>query len=238
MNAPLTINKSDSWKMFDEISPRYDFLNHLLSFGLDIHWRNNLIRYLPRRNSLKILDLATGTADVLLSLCKNNPNILSGVGVDLADKMLELGRAKIHEVKLDQKITLKHGDAHELPFPNESFDAVTIAFGIRNMEDPAKVMREMYRVLKNSGRAIILEFSLPKNNIIKNGHLFYLRHIVPNIGGFVSGHKEAYRYLNQTIESFPYGKEFCQLLEAVGFKNPQAHPLMAGIASIYVGEKI
>lgn len=233
----LAISKADSWKMFNDISPKYDLLNRLLSFGLDVHWRNQLVKFLPPRDHLKILDLATGTADVIISLFKNSPRVESGCGIDMAQRMVSIGRKKILKNKLDQKIVLKTGDAHQIPFGNESFDAVTIAFGIRNMTDYTQVLKEMERILKKGGRAIILEFSLPKNRLLLTLHLFYLRAIVPVVGFLFSGHYSAYRYLNHTIEEFPYGENFCRIIEEAGFVNAACHPIMSGIASIYIGDK-
>lgn len=229
--------KSESWKMFDAISPRYDFLNHLLSFGLDIRWRKELAHFLIDQENQTVLDLATGTADVLLALFKNNPQIQKGYGIDLADRMLTLGRAKIAQAGLTDRIHLQHGDANHIPFDNDSFEAVTIAFGIRNVEDYNRVLREMHRVLKKRGQALILEFSLPNHAVLRALHFFYLRTLVPVIGGIFSGHYLAYRYLNQTIETFPYGDDFCELMTISGFKNVKANPLMGGIATIYQGGK-
>ena len=240
MSSPsenLVLSKSDSWRMFDEISPRYDLLNRLLSFGLDVFWRRQLVRFLPAQHNQKVLDLATGTADVPLTLVRCSKNIEYVVGIDLADKMLALGQKKVACAKLEYKILLNHADAAHTDFNADVFHAVTIAFGIRNMEDPLQVLREMHRVLKTGGRALVLEFSLPENKNLRALHLFYLRKIVPAIGGLISGHGEAYRYLNQTIEHFPYGRAFCALMEDAGLRNPQAHPLLGGIATIYVGEK-
>ena len=236
--ANTIISKSTSWQMFDDISPRYDFLNHLLSFGLDIRWRRRLARFLKSRPGQNVLDLATGTADVLISLFKNNPHVQKASGIDLAEKMLAIGRPKIIREGLQERAILKHGDAHNIPFDSLTFDAVTIAFGIRNMENPEQVLKEMRRVLKKGGRALVLEFSLPQNVFIRWVHLAYLRHIVPLIGAAFSGHYRAYKYLNQTIESFPYGTAFCALMAKAGFQHVQACPLMSGIATIYQGDKI
>lgn len=234
------LSKSDSWRMFDEISPRYDLLNRLLSFGLDAVWRRQLhwfLRGVGDSLACPLLDLATGTADVLLTLMRRNRNIQEAVGIDLSDKMLALGRKKIARANLSGKITLTHGDASRIPFEVNRFNTVTMAFGIRNVEDPAQVLREMHRVLKPGGRALILEFSLPSNNILRGLHLFYLRTIVPAVGGLVSGHSEAYRYLNRTIEAFPSGEDFCRLMRQAGFSAVKANPLCGGIATIYTGEK-
>ena len=237
VNDDLTLSKSDSWRMFDDISPRYDLLNRLLSFGLDAFWRRQLVRFLPAQHNQKLLDLATGTADVPLTLVRRSKNIEYAVGIDLADKMLSIGQAKVTRAKLEDKITLNRGDARQTNFSADVFNVVTMAFGIRNVEDPLQVLREMHRVLKPQGRTLILEFSLPENKILRAGHLFYLRNVVPAIGGLVSGHGAAYRYLNQTIERFPCGATFCAMMADAGFRNPTAHPLMGGIATIYVGEK-
>jgi len=179
-NTNAALSKSDSWRMFDAISPKYDLLNHLLSFGLDILWRKRLTGFLTAKSGQKVLDLATGTADVLLSLFKNNPNVQSGCGVDLADKMMDIGRKKIARQGLEPHITLHHGDANQIPFNENTFDAATIAFGIRNMEEPMRVLREMHRVLNEGGRALILEFSLPQNSIIRGIHIpmHVKRHLV------------------------------------------------------------
>ena len=231
------IPKSESWRMFDDISPRYDFLNHLLSFGLDIHWRKRLAKFVTSRPGQIVLDLATGTADVLLSLFRHSPNVQSGYGIDLADKMLDIGRGKVARRGLEPRILLEHGDAHQIPFNAHTFDCATIAFGIRNMRSPTHVLSEMYRILNHEGRAVILEFSLPANAVIRSVHIFYLRHVVPLIGAMFSGNYNAYRYLNQTIETFPHGKEFCALLSNAGFTNVSANPVLFGVAMIYTGDK-
>jgi len=230
------IAKADSWKMFDEISPRYDLLNRLLSLGLDIAWRERLKKYLPERSNMSVLDVATGTADVLLSLIKHK-NITKGEGVDMAEKMLEMGRAKITKRGLSDQLKLTRANANKIPFDNNSFDTATISFGIRNMEEPSDVLKEMYRILKPQGRVLVLEFSLPKNGFLKALHLFYLRTVVPSVGYLVSGHYKAYKYLNQSIEGFPYGEKFCHLMEKAGLTQVKANPLLFGIATIYQGDK-
>ena len=233
----VTIPKSESWKIFDEISPRYDLLNHLLSFGIHKHWRSRLAKFLPKKPGLKVLDLATGTADVLISLFRYAPNIFSACGIDLSDNMMAIGRRKITRLGLNAHISLQHGDAQQVPFNDQSFDAVTVAFGIRNMENPKQAIKEMYRVLAENGRAIVLEFSLPSDPLIRCVHLFYLRHMVPLVGALLTGHGRAYRYLNQTIEGFPYGDDFCALLREAGFQKVKADPLLFGVATIYTGER-
>ena len=238
VNSDLSYSKRESWKMFNDISGRYDFLNKFLSFGLDIGWRNRLSRYLPKNSNLKLLDLATGTGDVILTLMKRCPRITSAVGIDMADQMLEIGRKKVEQAGFAQKIKLQPGNANHTMFDHDIFDAVTIAFGIRNVPEPMRVLAEMQRVLKKGGRALVLEFSIPQNPIIKAVSLFYLRNILPFLGAFISGNPKAYRYLNQTVEIFPHGEEFCAMLEEAGFQNVKAIPLTFGIATIYQGEKI
>ena len=230
-------SKSESWKMFDRISPRYDLLNHVLSFGQDIPWRRRMSSFLKNDSGQTVLDLAAGTADVLLILFEQKKDLKKGIGIDLADKMLEIGRKKILKKGLTERIQLRHGDIRVLPFDHSTFDVATIAFGIRNVPEPREVLQEMFRVLKNGGRALILEFSLPENRLIRGGYLFYLRQIVPLLGFLLSKEYQAYRYLNQTIELFPYGETFCRMMQEAGFDHTKAHPMMFGSATIYQGDK-
>lgn len=231
-------SKKEVWRMFDRISERYDLLNRLLSFGQDIIWRKHLTANLSDHPQQKILDIATGTADVLLSIVKDSRNVKYCIGIDMALKMLEFGRRKIRERKLSQIVKLLPGDAMLLPFLDYQFHAVSIAFGIRNVLDVELSLAEIYRVLKEGGRLLILEFSIPKNRIFKELYLFYFRYILPKIGSFLSGDRYAYRYLNQTVEAFPYGEAFCDLMKRAGFKNIETKPLSFGIATLYRGDKI
>ncbi len=231
------LSRADVWKMFDRIASRYDFLNRLLSFRQDVRWRRKVTAFLPEFSALKLLDVATGTGDLLFSLQKNSPRVVSGVGIDLSEKMLEIGRAKLDSLPGRPPLSLQKGDATAIPFPAKSFHAVTIAFGIRNVTDVNLALREMFRVLCPGGRAIILEFSLPENFLVRAGYLFYFRNILPKIGGLVSGDAIAYRYLNETVESFPYGKRFCALMTDAGFQNVGFKSLTFGVASIYYGDK-
>ena len=233
----LVLPKSDSWKMFNSIAGRYDFLNRLLSLGQDVRWRNALKQFMPVSDDQTILDLATGTADVLITLTKDNSKIYRGYGVDPAVKMLEIGREKIKAQNLDNLLMLQQGDAQALSFPDETFDAVTISFGIRNIPDLRLGLLEMYRVTKKGGRVLILEFSKPKDPLLKTGHWFYLQTFVPLVGFLFSGNFKAYKYLNQTIQTFPYGDRFCKILKQMGFVHIEAHPLMGGVATIYVAQK-
>ena len=233
----LVLSKNDSPKMFDEIAGKYDLLNRLLSLGQDEPWRQQIRKCLPSKNIYDILDIATGTGDVILSLVKDNPAIHTAYGVDLAEGMLEIAKTKVKAAGLQSKITLQKADAQALPFLEQTFDAVTISFGIRNIPDLRLALLEMYRVLKKDGRVIILEFSLPQNVLIRVGHWFYINLFVPLLGYLVSGHNSAYRYLAQTIETFPYGDRFCRILKQMGFVNVQSKTLMGGVATVYWADK-
>jgi demethylmenaquinone methyltransferase/2-methoxy-6-polyprenyl-1,4-benzoquinol methylase len=224
--------------MFDRVASRYDFLNRLLSLGIDCLWRRKMAAFLPLGAELRVLDLATGTADQLLFLFKESGRLKSGIGMDLAEKMLEIGRKKVFRQGLSKAISLKTGNAMDIPEDDNQFDVATISFGIRNMTNVEQALREMYRVLKRGGRALILEFSLPTNRFLCSIYLFYLRHILPWIGAMVSKDTYAYQYLNETIETFPHGEAFCRLLSDVGFTDTEANPLTFGIATIYSGDKI
>ncbi|GMU92221.1 MAG: demethylmenaquinone methyltransferase [Candidatus Hydrogenedentota bacterium] len=227
----------DVWRMFDRIAPRYDLLNRLLSMRRDVAWRKRLATLLPKRDPLTVLDLATGTGDVLLALRRNCARVRSGVGVDMAGNMLKIGKEKFESKGDASVLRMVRGDATRLAVAESSFDAVTIAFGIRNVLDVEAALREMRRVLKPGGRALILEFSLPAFAPLRAGYLLYFRHVLPRIGGLVSGDAYAYRYLNQTVETFPYGETFCELMRKAGYQDVRAHPLTFGIATIYQGDK-
>ncbi len=229
-------SRAEVWKMFDRIAPRYDLGNRLLSMRRDVAWRKRMSRYLPPGENLEILDIATGTGDQLISLDRESGRVAKGTGIDMAEEMLAIGRRKIDDLGCNDRLSLATGDAMNIPFPEQQFDAATISFGIRNVMDVEGALREMARVLKPGGRALILEFSTPENPVFRPLYLFYLRHVLPHIGGMVTGDAEAYRYLNQTIETFPYGKAFCDKMERNGFASAEAHPLTLGIATIYQGD--
>ena len=228
--------RTNVWRMFDRIAPRYDLLNHLLSLNRDKSWRKRMGKYLPDGDSLSLLDLATGTGDQMLSLHATG-KIGYGVGLDMAGEMMAIGRKKITSRDLSEQLAMVRGDATATPFSDRTFHAITITFGIRNLVDLKAGLVEMYRVLKPGGRALILEFSLPKNRLFKRVYLFYFRHILPRLGAIISGDRQAYRYLNQTVETFPYGEEFCNLMRSAGFSEVNAHPLTFGIATIYRGDR-
>jgi demethylmenaquinone methyltransferase/2-methoxy-6-polyprenyl-1,4-benzoquinol methylase len=231
-------SKSTSWQMFNRIAKTYDSVNRLLSFGLDVGWRKKVGLLLPKKEQVALLDLATGTADQVLLLCKEHPKKISeAIGMDLSEGMLEKGREKVDQQKLQNIIRLETGDAVNIPSENGRFDAITISFGIRNVPDVPASLREMHRVLRPEGKTLILEFSMPKNPLVRFGHLFYLRYVLPLVGGIISGDYEAYRYLNTSIEAFPYGESFCSLMKEAGFSTVRQHPVTFGIATIYEGIK-
>jgi len=237
VNDKVEQTRKNVWVMFDRIAHRYDLLNRLLSMRQDVAWRNKLALYLPQRDNLSVLDVATGTADVLISLLNKSKRIAKATGIDMAERMLDMGRSKISRSELLKEIKLQPGNATDLQFEDNTFDVVTIAFGIRNVNNLDLALQNMYRVLNKKGRVLILEFSLPQNTILKKLYLFYFRYILPKIGALISGDAYAYNYLNQSVETFPYGEKFCNVLEANGFKNVSFHPLTFGIASIYQGDK-
>jgi demethylmenaquinone methyltransferase / 2-methoxy-6-polyprenyl-1,4-benzoquinol methylase len=242
----MTVDRNDkyiyngrekSFRMFNRIHKRYDLLNRIFSFGQDIVWRRRLSRHIASRENQRLLDLATGTGDVAFSLLKHAPQIQRAGGCDMALNMLGLAKRKSIAKKMHERIAFFQGDAANIPVPDGYFDVTTIAFGIRNMADPVHVLTEMHRILNNKGQALILEFSLPENRFFRHLHLFYLRRFIPSVGAFISKDKQAYRYLNETIESFPYGKSFCRLMESAGFRNIRFYPLTFGVATLYRGEK-
>ena len=237
MEKATHYSKEKIWKVFDEISPTYDFINHLLSLGIDTYWRKYIVKHLPQISHIRLLDLATGTGDQLITIVKKAPHVISALGIDLAHAMLRLGHKKIIDKPYSHQITLMEGDVTNIALQNKAVDCVTISFGIRNVYNQQRCLHECYRVLTSHGKLIVLEFSLPKNRIIKSLYLFYLRHIVPCIAGLISHKRCAYLYLNKTIEAFPKNEEFCKEIENAGFCHVKAHPLTFGIATLYTGEK-
>jgi demethylmenaquinone methyltransferase/2-methoxy-6-polyprenyl-1,4-benzoquinol methylase len=230
-----TSKKEQVAKMFDNISHRYDFLNHFLSLGIDKGWRKKAIALLRPLNPRHILDVATGTGDFALQALSLEPEKI--VGVDISEGMLEVGRRKVRDRKLEHKIELLKGDSENLPFAENKFDAVTVAFGVRNFENLERGLQEIYRVLRPGGRIIVLEFSRPRKFPFKQGYNFYFKTILPKIGRMVSSDKSAYTYLPESVEAFPDGEDFLRILKIVGFKNTQCKVLTFGISSIYSGTK-
>ncbi len=222
--------------MFDRIAHRYDLLNHLLSVNRDRAWRKRLAALLPPGDGLRVLDIATGTADQLLALAETG-RVGYGVGIDPAEKMLAIARDKIARKGLQEMLALHATQGERLSFEDNSFDAVTISFGIRNVTDVSATLSEMHRVLDSGGRALILEFSWPDNPVLQRMYLVYFRHVLPHIGGIISGDSCAYRYLNRTVETFPHGDGFCDLMRQAGFRDVRRNSLTMGVATIYQGSK-
>jgi demethylmenaquinone methyltransferase/2-methoxy-6-polyprenyl-1,4-benzoquinol methylase len=221
--------------MFDEISGKYDFLNHFLSFGIDRLWRKRLVREMLKSKPLHVLDLATGTADLALELHRQGKIHITGA--DISEKMLAIGREKIALAGFSNAIEIVYGDAEDLKFPDESFDAAMIAFGVRNFENLESGISEMKRVLKKGGKVMILEFSHPLSFPLKQFYSFYSRFIIPLMGRMISSHPSAYRYLPETVALFPSGKAFLNIMLKTGFENCRMISLSGGIASIYIGTR-
>lgn len=222
-------------QMFNSISRRYDFLNHLLSLGIDKRWRKKAIKILAEAKPKHILDVATGTGDFAIQALSVNPDKITGV--DISEGMLEVGRKKLLQRGLTGKIELKLGDSENLPFPDNNFDAVTVGFGVRNFENLKKGLAEINRVMKPGATLVVLEFSRPTKFPFKQGYKFYFNFILPKIGRLVSRDKSAYTYLPESVEAFPDGDRFTAILQEIGFKNTACKPLTFGISSIYTAQK-
>ena len=222
-------------KMFNNISRRYDFLNQLLSLGIDKMWRKKAIGVLKPLKPRTILDVATGTGEFALEALQLKPDKV--VGIDIAEGMLEIGRRKILAKNAAATIELMLGDSENIPFTENKFDAVTVAFGVRNFENLKRGLTEILRVLKPGGMVVILEFSKPSSFPFNHIYNFYFKFILPRIGSFVSNDKAAYTYLPKSVEAFPDGEDFLHILHDVGFKNTKCSSLTFGISSIYIGTK-
>lgn len=228
--------KSQVSRMFNRIAPYYDLLNRLLSLGIDTVWRRQAIGRLAGEEPRLILDVATGTADLAIESARRlQPDKV--IGIDISTQMLDIGRRKIHERGLDTIIELQEGDSENLPFADNTFDAVTVAFGVRNFENLEKGLEEMRRVLKNGGRLVVLEFSKPRVFPFKQVFNGYFKYILPTIGRLTSKDPKAYRYLYESVQAFPDGDHFLAVLQQTGYKTSQCIPLTLGICSIYIGEK-
>ena len=230
-----TSKKEQVARMFNNISHRYDFLNHFLSLGIDKLWRKQAINLLRSRGPKLILDVATGTGDFAIQALSLNPDKV--IGVDISTGMLDMGRVKIRDQKLESKIELLEGDSENLPFEENKFDAITVAFGVRNFENLELGLREIRRVLKPGGMLVVLEFSKPRAFPFKQLYNFYFKSILPGVGRMVSADKAAYTYLPASVEAFPDGNDFIQVLQRVGFNETQCRTLTFGISSIYTGTK-
>lgn len=222
-------------QMFNSISHKYDFLNHLLSGGIDIIWRKKAIKQLQNKGIKTILDIATGTCDFAIEALKINPEKI--VGVDISEGMLAFGKEKIKKLGLEDKIELKVGDSEKLAFDDNSFDAIIVSFGVRNYENLEKGLTDMLRVLKPGGYCLILEFSNPRKFPMKQLYSFYSKAILPILGRLISKDPAAYTYLPESVEAFPDGDNFLAIYNKVGYKNTQWIPMTGGICSIYLGRK-
>jgi demethylmenaquinone methyltransferase/2-methoxy-6-polyprenyl-1,4-benzoquinol methylase len=230
-------SRKEIWNMFNALSRTYDQTNRWMTLGLDLYWRKKVGSFLPRGKDLTLLDCATGTADQILSLMRHRSQIKHAIGIDLAEGMLAIGNKKISQTPFHKQINLQKASILDIPFPQDRFDCVTLSFGIRNVTHVSNCLMEIFRVLKPGGKLLILETSIPKNRMLRNLHLWYLRNILPKVGGIISKQKHAYDYLNQTAETFPSGDRFCDLLTEVGFKSVKQHPLSGGVVSIYEAAK-
>ena len=227
--------KEEVAQMFNNISKRYDFLNHFLSLGIDKIWRKKAVKILGENNPKIILDIATGTGDFAVEALKLKPTRI--IGIDISQGMLDMGITKMKNKKVDDIIDLRLGDSENLPFDDNYFDGYTVGFGVRNFENLEKGLAEMLRVLKVSGRAVILEFSKPKKFPVKQTYYIYSRYILPTIGKVVSKDARAYTYLPESIVAFPEGEEFKSIMKKVGYKNVGSKLVSGGIATIYFGDK-
>jgi len=223
--------------MFDSIAWRYDFLNHFLSFGIDRLWRRRAIKIISKSfKNPHILDVATGTADLAIAAMKLNPSKISGI--DISQKMLEIGKEKIWKKGFSGKIELMPGNSENIPFGNDVFDVAMVAFGVRNFSDPLKGLSEMKRVIRENGKIIVLEFSKPSGFPFRPVYNFYFRNILPFFGKLFSKDKAAYRYLPESVMKFPDNEEFLKLLSLAGFSDTRQIKLTGGVASIYTGIKL
>jgi demethylmenaquinone methyltransferase/2-methoxy-6-polyprenyl-1,4-benzoquinol methylase len=228
--------KEDVRSMFDSIAWRYDFLNHFLSFGTDFTWRRKAVKEMGRLISpATILDVATGTCDLAIASLKLNPQKVTGV--DISQRMLEEGRKKVFRRDLSHRIDLLLGDSEELPFANNHFDAAMVAFGVRNFENPARGIAEMYRVIRNEGVIMILEFSHPTRFPFSTLYRLYFNYVLPFFGRYFSKDPSAYDYLPESVNTFPEGEHFMEILRKTGFKDVNRKLLTGGVASIYTGIK-
>jgi demethylmenaquinone methyltransferase / 2-methoxy-6-polyprenyl-1,4-benzoquinol methylase len=234
---PIVDDKKEQVReMFNDIADRYDFLNNLLSLGIYKVWRKELINAAkPIHQGTEILDVATGTGDIALALCKLKPHTI--VGIDISEKMVQIGKQKVKQAGLDGCVFLQTGDAEDIHYPDNRFDLVTVAYGVRNFANLERGLREIKRVLKPGGKLLILEFMTPRNTLFSKFYRFYFRNILPTIGGIVSANKQAYSYLPASVQQFPDGEQFLTILQNIGFVNAQCKRLTQGVAGLYAAYK-
>lgn len=227
--------KAQVAEMFDNIAGRYDFLNHFLSAGTDKGWRRKAIAEVIKDKPARVLDVATGTGDMAIATLAAHPCTITGV--DISEGMLDVGRKKIVAKGLEAAITLQTGDSEQLPFADNSFDAVMCAYGVRNFEHLEAGLADMCRVLRAGGKVVILEFSHPGKFPVKQAYNFYFRYILPTLGKWLSNNSRAYSYLHESVMAFPEGASFCNILEKCGFKEAKATALTFGVTTIYTAIK-
>ena len=227
--------KEQVTQMFDAISGNYDGLNRVISFGIDIKWRKKVVEIVKSKNPDTILDIATGTGDLAINLAETNASKI--IGLDISSGMLEIGKDKIKKKHLDSKIEMVLGDSENMPFNDNTFDAITVAFGVRNFETLENGLKEIYRVLKPNGTFVILETSIPTKTPYKQGYVFYSKNILPLIGKLFSKDKSAYNYLSESASVFPYGEALNNILRKIGFINVEDFPQTFGVATIYKSSK-
>ena len=227
--------KEQVTQMFDAISGNYDGLNRVISFGIDIKWRKKVVEIVKSKNPDTILDIATGTGDLAINLAETNASKI--IGLDISSGMLEIGKDKIKKKHLDSKIEMVLGDSENMPFNDNTFDAITVAFGVRNFETLENGLKEIYRVLKPNGAFVILETSIPTKTPYKQGYVFYSKNILPLIGKLFSKDKSAYNYLSESASVFPYGEALNNILRKIGFINVEDFPQTFGVATIYKSSK-
>jgi len=234
-NKAEASKKEEVQEMFDNISGKYDFLNHFLSLGIDKLWRKKAIKILQEFKPKVIMDMATGTGDFAIEALKLNPERI--VGVDLSNGMLEVGRKKMKKKSVDHIIEMVQGDSENLSFEDNTFDAYTVGFGVRNFQNLKAGLAEMLRVLKPGGVGVVLEFSKPKKFPVKQYFKFHSKYIIPTIGKAISKDKAAYSYLPESVAAFPEGDDFIAILKEVGYQKIQSKIVGGGIATIYYGTK-
>jgi demethylmenaquinone methyltransferase/2-methoxy-6-polyprenyl-1,4-benzoquinol methylase len=227
--------KEQVTQMFDNISGDYDGLNRVISFGIDIKWRKRVVEIVKKSNPGTVLDIATGTGDLAINLAETNATKI--VGLDISSGMLEIGKQKINKKSLESKIEMVLGDSENMPFEDDSFDAITVAFGVRNFETLENGLKEIYRVLKPNGTFVILETSVPTKTPYKQGYKFYTKNILPLIGKAFSKDRSAYKYLSESASVFPYGEALNNILRNIGFINVEDFPQTFGVATIYKSSK-
>ncbi|MCX2719217.1 bifunctional demethylmenaquinone methyltransferase/2-methoxy-6-polyprenyl-1,4-benzoquinol methylase UbiE [Lentiprolixibacter aurantiacus] len=227
--------KKQVTRMFDTISGEYDRLNRVISFGTDVRWRKRVVGILTEKKPKRILDIATGTGDLAIALKETGAEKI--VGLDISPGMLEIGKKKVKDQSLDDRIEMVIGDSEALDFQDATFDAATVAFGVRNFEDLGKGLKEIYRVLKPGGTLVVLETSVPTRFPFKQGYHLHSRYVLPAVGRLFSKDRSAYRYLSESAAAFPYGQAFNNILKEIGFIGIECRPQTFGVASIYVAAK-